>query len=324
MEQQELAKWFEDGELFVRLNDSGQIFDLGDAHDSTTASPWNRLNEVSYLERLGPIHSSDFGNEHFTKLKGFERLSDILLMHCGVNGAGFDVLQTLPNLEKLWCRLWHNADESLGYIGCATTLKQLGLNGSYGITDAGMPGLSHLSNLEYLSLQYTSISKGIAVVEQLPSLATLSIVCTAVGDDEMQSISQVKSLEKLYLPHHFTDKGLAKIVSLPNLISLAIGGAFSAGAIADLARTRSLRELNIWNSELDDDAVRELGKLKHLRKVWADDATLTTQQGEYLARKLERCDFRRFEREGRRSCEWTMNRQFKYQEWLDAGGRRIP
>jgi Leucine-rich repeat (LRR) protein len=99
-------------------------------------------------------------------------------------------LASLPSLEELSLQENHFTDRGLSYFKGNTVIRQLcvGIGGS-NITDAGMPSLCGLVNLELLDLQHTKVtSKGLESLTTLNNLKSLWIGGTPAAGSPLEQV----------------------------------------------------------------------------------------------------------------------------------------
>ena len=66
------------------------------------------------------------------------------------------------------------------------------------------------------------ITDGVAYLDGLKHLETLSLIGSSVGDDGMRKIAEHASLRRLYLSGWVTPKGLAELVRMTSLEELYV------------------------------------------------------------------------------------------------------
>jgi len=225
----------------------------------------------------------------------------------GIRGSGFSHLAESPSLEFL-CLSGKvtSGNTTLHNIGKMTSLKSLTLFGEgLHITDAGLPALANLTDLEELRFVWISTitDAGIAKLKPLRSLKLLDLHVTRVTDKGLADVASLYTLEDLTLPQTgitdkglahvsrlkrlkrlnargmtpllptesgpFTDKGLRDLSRLPNLEELSIvsGVGITDAGVAHIARLRNLENLSLMCDGITDDAMATLSTIGTLKRL---------------------------------------------------------
>jgi hypothetical protein len=134
--------------------------------------------------------------------------------------------------------------EQFRTLGAAKTLKRLSTSGK-GVTDATLPLLAGLTELEELSADQTRLS-----------------------DDGYKHFAQFRSLRQLSLFHpswdmkEFTGRGLAHLKALPKLERLTFAGSTAGDeALAALAEVTQLKGFSTWHTMQTQAGNAHLAKL---------------------------------------------------------------
>ncbi|MEO5798992.1 MAG: hypothetical protein ABIZ70_14780 [Gemmatimonadales bacterium] len=125
--------------------------------------------------------------------------------------------------------------EALSSIASLTSIK---LNGSSGVTDAGVLTLSRLPHLRHLDLGGTGVTdRGLEVLRELPGLEILSLAGTQASDAGMQHAQGCARLQQVDLQWTRTGDGaLRALAGKPELRSLRSGNGVTdagLGALSD-------------------------------------------------------------------------------------------
>ena len=136
------------------------------------------------------------------------------------------MLRPMKDRELAACR-GGVGNDGLKHIGRIRTLKALSLRLT-AVTDAGLPAIADLDNLEELDLSYTAIS-----------------------GNGLKALIKLKKLKHLVLDFTFVaDEDLSVVKDFPRLTSLSMRGtAIGDDGLASLALATKLRHLNLDGTE---------------------------------------------------------------------------
>src|SRR5262245_34425600 len=147
-----------------------------------------------------------------------------------------------------------------------TTLETLVLNNTL-LTDAGLAELKDLKKLKSLQLAgcIRVTDKSAEVVKGFTDLEDLSLPSTITGEGA-KTLVGLKKLRKLYLGGApMTDAAVKDIAdNMPELTDLNLGSSLpnevSDASVANLARLKKLKALNLSGSKLTDAGLKDLQK----------------------------------------------------------------
>ena len=144
-------------------------------------------------------------------------------------------------------------DEILADIARVDGIVGLHLNGSRGVTDAGIRHLAGMSSLERLDLSGTSISdRGLEVLRHLPALENLSLAGTAITDAGATELAHCRALARLDLGWTRTGDGAIRaLAGLQSLTHLSSGVAVSDAGIPllhEIPVFKTWRGGDAWNA----------------------------------------------------------------------------
>jgi hypothetical protein len=187
-------------------------------------------------------------------------------------------------------------DADLGLLRAATTLQKLNLAGCAGVTDAGLPYLAGLTNLEDLDLRGTNVKgDGLAHLKGLKKLARLAVPANAdVTAPLLTMFAALPELEALTFtmtePAHprlrvvagmtglkaldlsgitLTNRKLAYLKDLKGLETLTLGraGVLSDRGLEHLKGLGELKALALPNYAGSNDGLAHLKALLNLRSL---------------------------------------------------------
>ncbi len=255
----EVAEWVLS--LGGRVGISGNGGDLEIKAGATLPAGDFKLHFIEIQKK--PLNDGDL-----TRLAGLSSLRQLALTECSVGDGGLAHLKNLTSLSKLTLSRNAFSDAGVAHLGELRNLKTLILFGNRGITDAGLPHVARLAQLDHLDLNGTRITNdGLAQIRGLSSLTTLNLMSTAVSDTGLNHVAALKKLKMLFLSGSKTyDAGLAHIAGLTDLESLELDGTqITDAGLAYLAKLSKLNWLRLSNTRVSDGGLEHLLSLKRLK-----------------------------------------------------------
>lgn len=232
------------------------------------------LADLGNLKRLDLSAITKTNDNILSFLAGCKKLEVLLAQHLGRDGDNHALLANLPELLQLkeLDLLDHPnlTDAELNYLKRVPRLERLRLCAT-GVTDAGMPALAALRDLQMLVLERTKVSgKGLASLAALPKLTHLSLRMSPVTDTGMEGIGQLASLQVLDLDLcQISGRGLDQCVKLQNVEELYLNGSnIGEPAFAKIKKLMpKLRRLACVADAISDPAQAPLASSKARLKV---------------------------------------------------------
>lgn len=188
-------------------------------------------------------------------------------------------------------RDYNPLDEVLALLSTQKGLRHLYLQ-KHQATDGGLAGLRGLTRLEdlYIRDAYDVSDAGMAHLEGLGNLKSISIYGSKVTDAGLLRLAQLHRMKHLYLSGHpFSDRGLAAVESMERLTSVWVGGRPDAPSritdegLAVVADLDDLEELGLCCSQVTDEGLRHLANLRKLRKLQLSDCAITDEGLAHIA-----------------------------------------
>lgn len=181
--------------------------------------------------------------------------------------------------------------ESLGRVEFPSHLKELTIAGFKRIEPKNFPRISHLKQLQYLSIQRAEVSdKCLMELKQLTELRRLLLPFTNITDATLSGVSNLPKLESLMLPGtKISDDGLSKLAGLKKLKSLWVDRtALTDKAAQHLSKMTQLESLFLDGTKITEKGLGQLESLQSL-KVLSIPAKITDNAATSLAKlaKLE-------------------------------------
>lgn len=165
------------------------------------------------------------GNEELKYLAGFESLAKLVLVNVksDVTGKGLANLSGLANLRSLFLGCRSISPEGLAHLSRMTYLNEL---------DLDIPELDHIeflrqfTRLTRLTLMHTAITDDdLANIAGLKQLDGLGVSYAQIGDEGLRHVAGLSNLFSLELSHtRITDAGLDQLPSLSKCMLLDIQG----------------------------------------------------------------------------------------------------
>jgi RNA polymerase sigma factor (sigma-70 family) len=236
-------------------------------------APTDRLLRFPSTRALGIIYVQDGDELDFRPLRrtdpwrrlgearGIVRLPAEGMVRLDLSQAALDDLSPLAELapDAIQSLRLHNLgarDEALRHVGHFTGLKEIKLDGNF-FTDAGL-----------------------APLEKLKHLQSVSLGDSLIGDDGIQHIAGLSSIRGLYCYRaRITDGALRLIGKMKTIVSLDLGvTAITDRGIAEIKDLKNLRWLRFSETNTTDSSLAVVGGLTEL--VSLDfDKTRTTDAG---------------------------------------------
>lgn len=214
-----------------------------------------RVQSVSFDGVKQPVPAGELG-----KLKALKGLKEVGLGNkAGTDAAVAELVKAVPDLERL------NVSNST-------------------VTDAAFVELAKLGKLKELSAFGTPITAAaLKSIARLP-LRRLDISKTAVGDEGLEALKD-SSIENLWFNNMkgVTKKGVAALAAMPKLTNLVLQFAELNGEVEELAKSKSLKELTMMSSKLDDVGGVALGKVTTLQNLFLWNTAITDKTVEAIS-----------------------------------------
>jgi len=182
---------------------------ITDAEIERVAPHLNQFPELFTLD-LSMARVTDAG---LGRLRGLNRLGDLLLRYTQVSDDGMAHLQGWDNLVTLDLMRTRLTDRGLEQVAQNHPgLRALDLDGTL-ITDRGLKHLKALLKLEWLAVADTAVTdRGLACVGQLHKLQLLSLSGTRVTGAGVEQLKGLRRLRTLALQRtHVSDESLDRL-----------------------------------------------------------------------------------------------------------------
>ena len=124
-----------------------------------------------------------------------------------------------------------------------------------------------------VTLNERATAADIRAVSSMREVRGLDLSSCRLADGELSELSRMPGLESLFLPPTTTDGISNALVGMRSLKSLSLEAtAVTSAGLATLPR--SLEELNLSSTSIDDAAVEQLRRLPGLKRLWLDETSV--------------------------------------------------
>lgn len=214
---------------------------LADAKGYVAATPESML-EVRWVS-FARVPAGKLNPSDLAKLAALPKLHEVVFGGNAASDVGVEELaKAVPGLRRLW--LFRSP-----------------------VTDAAFVHVAKFAELEALHIAGTAVTpEAMAHVARLRKLRTLELDETAIGDEGLVAIKGLPALRELSFQgmRGVGANGIAALAAMRRLEILNLGFA-EIETTEPFAASRSLRELHLFRTTLDDARAAGLGKVKTLR-----------------------------------------------------------
>lgn len=191
-----------------------------------------------------------------------------------IQGRELTALGRMEHLAEIDLSDTRLDDEGLRAISALTALRKLKIERCHAISDAGLSELAALRQLDEVHVSGDRLtSRGVAAVARLPSLRVLTAYGVDVAPEDLAALARLGRIEKLALSFpkqsqslQSSERLMAAIGKIASLRRLTVTGLYhNKETLAPLLNLQVLEELDLYGSQLDENAVRVLGRLRSLQ-----------------------------------------------------------
>ncbi len=183
-------------------------------------------------------HLASAKENMFCKLATLSHLKHLELFSFGIDKVEFDKIKQITGLN---------------YLGLPMTAK-----------DCFIDSLTGFKKLSFLNMSNTKVKGGESFkkLALLPSLRTIDLSRTAIGNDAVNNLTGIKGLESLLLAKtKITDDAMSDIAKMEKLRYLAIHEtSISDKGIKQLCKLNNLEILSVYNTKVTMKGLQELRK----------------------------------------------------------------
>lgn len=260
-------------------------------------TPPDRINDagiakVTKLPNLKGLYLRDnrVTNEGLSNLVESASLEELALGGERIGNAGLVHLAKLPNLRYLLLQGKNFTDSGIAHLKNVPSLRILNVSRLKQLTDAALPYVAEIPNLEAVSFYWSQniTDEGVVHLKKMRSLKKLNIGQSKVTDIGVAHLAQIKTLEYLDLPSEgITNADLQHLSNLTNLKELDVTryhyvapklgkDYYTDKGLAALANCTRLEDLSIGSIGITDaglDHIVKLNNLKNLHLLGCDNVT---------------------------------------------------
>ncbi len=232
------------------------------------------LRGLKKLETL-EIDQVDINEPALASIGSLTGLCTLRMFSAPIKGGGFAHLRTLQNLQELSLENNGISENDIQELGAIVNLRRLGLMNQYNLGGRGMASvLRELKQLEELDLEGSSGlgNSPLVGVSALTHLRRLHLGTTGVSFDGLRSIEKLTQLEDLDLyMSGTTDDGMAYLKNLKELRVLDLGETDVTDAgLAKLKELTKLRSLGFQGLNVSDRGIEQLASLPNVQSIDLD------------------------------------------------------
>jgi Leucine-rich repeat (LRR) protein len=264
-------------------------------------------NDFVYIGRMDSLDElslsrCSLSTARIAHLKDLRKLRVLDVSRDGARGsevtdASFRYIAQMSNLEVLWLNCAAVSDTGLSELRSLKKLRELSLVGT-NVTDAGVRGLSSLTDVRTLFLPAGFTDEGMAYLKSFRDLEELDLRNTSVGDAGLMYVKDLPRLRVLSAGPATGDAGLAHFERGSSLYELDLGGTqISDAGLSHLSRIKDLRRLSLFETNVTDDGLEHLENLSQLRWLNLYDTSTTSRAVDRLQQKIPGLEIRQRHRE---------------------------
>jgi len=256
-----------------------------DAGGQLTDRVLARVGELGHLTKLnfgGTKRVTDDGMRHVARLS---RLREIDLSDYPggqITDRGLEILRELRELRRFqMCWQRGVTDAGIAHLGSCEQLESVDLLGTY-TGDGVITALAAKPSLHRLKTGRSVTDAALPLLHHLPVFKTWH-----GGAVKYSLMSADAEPNHLLLDGPFTDGGLASLAGLGGLFGLSFFwhiSALTGAGIAGLADLPNLGFLGCEGKLCDDEAMRHIGAIPHLRMLMGQGAVASDRGFENLSR----------------------------------------
>lgn len=232
------------------------------------------LGKLKSLEVLSLEGNPSMTDDGLRVLRNLPSLRHVRLRKEGpFTDRGMEHLAAMPALKVLWLDTPDVTDEGLRLLAKSRSLERLCVHWLEKITDRGVVYLKEMSQLKGLDVNHARLTDAaLAHIASMPNIDHLVLPNFGLSDVGIAHLSGLKRLKYFWSScagnSPLTNEALATLSQMSGLKEVYIGGSgFTNKGIGLLANLENLDVLHLVWPEVDDDTLRQLAKLKGLRKL---------------------------------------------------------
>jgi hypothetical protein len=279
-----------------------------EARGPQTERDWDSIFALVREQGITKISASGIPDSAMEELCTLDQVTHLQLGGVMLTDEGMRHLARMPQLEALGCGGWTSpiTDRALEPLRYMKRLRFLELCWSQHISDTGLGNLAPCDLLEVVNLMGTPAGDG--TLRALAGKAALNVLHTGRGvtdaglpllhelpvfktwhggEAQFDLMSFAGKPNHLLLDGPFTNRGLASLIGLDGMASLGFFWhcpSFTGAGLAPLRHLPRLAFLGCQDDRCDDEAMRYIAELPHLRMLMGQGAVASDAGFEALSR----------------------------------------
>ena len=150
------------------------------------------------------------------------------------------------------------------------------------LDDEGFKAVSSLKKLQVLNISYTYITDAsIPQINNLPNLRSLNMEGTDITNQGLDSLQENKITSLSIGRSKINSHGMSSLGRFNRLWSLDLT-SLPVSNMAAIGKLRNLRELNLWNTKVDDTAISQLASLENLNNLTLGGTPITNKSLKFV------------------------------------------
>lgn len=290
-----MPTWVPDGlRQFFRLEQNVEVSISAVKSREDARAIIRLLPRISHIKRLW-IENTGLRDEDLALLASVPEIEHLVVRDVPVRGSFLRSLAGHGKLRNLWLRSEH-WDQSLprGLAELPRSIVNLQLYGN-GATDAVIPQLAKLHQLESLALSDTSLTGStLKQLQSLPRLASLVLYRCPVTDEHVSQLASLSSLNDIGLSQTLiTDKGLRELAVLSGLRRLWLDKTMVTGSGFNVPSSfPAVEAIFLQGCPVTDAGLESISHLSNLDHLLLSQTEITDAGLASLSRlpKLQRLD----------------------------------
>ena len=225
------------------------------------------------------LEGAGISNRALTHVAGLKRLRELDISRCPITDAGLGVMKDLRRLRLDQTDI---TDSGLFHLAKSQSLTRLEIYENKGFTGVGLRSFRSFELFTTLAIVGCDLTdEGLSVIGQLHALRSLGIHRSSVTDAGLAHLQDLARLQTVELSlNKISGAGLRALKQIKSLSAVRIQDEdLSRGGLEGLAPLVGLKELVLIRTELGDNDLPPIGRLRSLRTLRLLENPLVTAVG---------------------------------------------
>jgi hypothetical protein len=220
---------------------------------SVTDTGAKQLSACTQLTHLDLAESRCITDATLAELGRLQNLHSLNLTQCSITDHGITLLATVPLKMLSLDGCYRLTDACLPGLGCLTELQVLNFSNAYNLSGLGFHHLARLEKLRSIYLSHCFALCDAALIEladAVPWLQSLTLNFVKVTDEGAVHLAAMTGLESLTISNcDISDRTVTALSSLPCLQELNLTGSkqITMEGLSSLAKVNSGKRLKVLN-----------------------------------------------------------------------------